>query len=166
MQLNEEGLKAVRDVSSRLDVLIIAEEVRQERQLLLDGRTNAAEYHEAKRVVDYVLADAEVVLCSYLPDRLFERAPKLRWVQCSAAGIDQWITSEDLARQITFTNARGAGAVPMAEAVLAFILGLAKNFPESFRLQSRHEWDQAGYGPRALRGRLLALSALGLSELK
>ena len=94
LQLNEESLKAVQDVSLRLDVLSIGEEVRQERQLQLDGQTNSAEYRQAERLVDEALGDAEVVLCSYLSDRLFERAPKLRWIQCSAAGIDQWITRE------------------------------------------------------------------------
>ena len=45
----------------------------------------------------------------------------------------------------------------MAEAVFAFILGLAKGFPDSFRLQSRHEWDQSKIRSEGLEGKTVGI---------
>ena len=69
-------------------------------------------------------------------------ATNLRWYQSVAAGVDQVITPELVARKIIVTNNSGVHAQNIAEHVLAMMLALARRLPGLVLAQARHEWKE------------------------
>lgn len=89
------------------------------------------------------LAAAEVMVTLNAPLDLIALAPRLRWVQAIGSGVGQFVPSRLPDGGIVLTNAAGIGATPIAEWVIARILGIAKRFEEHAELQRRHEWRQS-----------------------
>jgi phosphoglycerate dehydrogenase-like enzyme len=100
---------------------------------------------------------AEVVMALDLPKGIEELAPNLRWVQAIGAGIDH-LGDRGLPEHIVVTNAVGVAAVPIAEFVIARLLGVWKRTTDLDELQRRHEW-------KATFGRLFDSSTVGLVGL-
>ncbi|WP_280316827.1 D-2-hydroxyacid dehydrogenase [Nocardia wallacei] len=67
-------------------------------------------------------------------------ADRLRWVHVGATGVDSVMFDGLIGSDVVVTNTRGIFDVPIAEYVLAQILNFAKDLPESWRLQQRHDW--------------------------
>ena len=64
------------------------------------------------------------------PARLPERAPKLRWIQATSAGIGGFMDRTGLsASSIMVTTAAGVHAVPLSEWVLTGVLHFVKDVP-------------------------------------
>ncbi|HYV60761.1 MAG TPA: D-2-hydroxyacid dehydrogenase [Acidimicrobiia bacterium] len=103
-------------------------------------------------------ARAEVLLALDLPFGLGQLAPALRWVQAVGAGTDH-LRGAELGRGVTVTNAAGVAAVPIAEFVIARLLGIWKRFDDLADQQRRHAWEPA-YG-RQVAGLTLGLVGLG-----
>jgi glyoxylate/hydroxypyruvate reductase len=81
------------------------------------------------------------------PAKLPERAPKLRWVQATSAGIGEFLARTGLDRtDITFTTASGVHAVPLAEFVALSLLYFAKDVPLLQSLQARRQWERHQQG--------------------
>ena len=75
---------------------------------------------------------------------LFTLAPRLRWVQGTAAGTGEQLSdsgadSAMLAR-VAVTSAAGVHAAPLAEFALFGLLALAKDFDRLHELNHRREW--------------------------
>ncbi|MEX1007028.1 MAG: D-2-hydroxyacid dehydrogenase [Acidimicrobiia bacterium] len=104
-----------------------------------------------------VWANAEVVMALDLPKGIDELAPNLRWVQAIGAGIDH-LRETGLADHVVLTNAVGVAAVPIAEFVIARLLGVWKRFADLDELQRAHKW-------RATFGRVFDASTVGLVGL-
>src|SRR5258706_10169901 len=71
-----------------------------------------------------------------------------------------------LTRRITFTSARGVGAIPIAEHALGMLVGLARDFRGAIRDQlagrlDRERWWIGSGRPVDLRGRTLGLFGYG-----
>jgi phosphoglycerate dehydrogenase-like enzyme len=92
-------------------------------------------------------------------------APKLRWVHTSAVAVETLCLPELFARGILVSNTRGVQAVPIAEHVMAVLLGLAKQLPFVLDNQRQARWAQNEFvGPRLpwlLKGRTLGLVGVG-----
>ena len=56
--------------------------------------------------------------------------PSIRWVQLSAAGIEDWFEAGVIDRERTWTAAKGVYADPIAEYVLAMLFVAARRLPE------------------------------------
>lgn len=69
------------------------------------------------------------------------KAPRLRWLQVFNAGVDHPIYSEMIERGAQLTTAAGTTAVPIAQAAIAGLLMLARNFPRWLTAQREHRWD-------------------------
>jgi phosphoglycerate dehydrogenase-like enzyme len=99
---------------------------------------------------DVVLA---VATSPDLPD-LARRAP---WVHAFGTGVD------GMAREVfegrVVTCSRGASAVPIAEYVMAAMLAVEKQLPESWVTEAPERWGWARHG--TLEGRVLGLVGLG-----
>jgi phosphoglycerate dehydrogenase-like enzyme len=68
------------------------------------------------------------------------RAPQLRWVQVTSAGVD-WLFDTPLWRSnIVITNASGIHLTPIAERTLAMMLAFRAGLPTLWRYQARREW--------------------------
>ena len=86
------------------------------------------DYPEFRPDLDYqgLLARAEVLFATRIPPDVITRAPRLRWIQFTSAGVDQlWQPSLGDAN-IAVTTTRGIHAYPMAEFVMSCVLAFAK----------------------------------------
>jgi phosphoglycerate dehydrogenase-like enzyme len=94
------------------------------------------------------------------PDALPERAPHLRWIQATSAGIGAFMSRTGLdSSGITVTTAAGVHAVALTEWVLTGVLHFVKDVPDLMRRQSEHRWQRLAIG--ALAGRRAVIVGLG-----
>jgi glyoxylate/hydroxypyruvate reductase A len=94
------------------------------------------------------------------PARLAERAPALRWIQASSAGIGQFMARTGLASTgVAVTTAAGVHAAPLAEWVLTGVLHFVKDVPDLQARQREHRWDRMAV--RSLAGRRALVVGLG-----
>ncbi|MFI6344163.1 D-2-hydroxyacid dehydrogenase [Streptomyces sp. NPDC050560] len=125
------------------------------------------------------LTAADVLLVWDFSSDLVRRAwpgpgSRPRWVHTASAGVDHLLCPELVHSETVVTNARGIFDQPIAEYVAGLVIAMAKNLPETWDLQRRHEWRHretqriaggrgcvVGTGPI---GRAIAdtLSALGI----
>jgi phosphoglycerate dehydrogenase-like enzyme len=93
------------------------------------------------------------------------RAAKLRWLQTSAVAVETLCLPELFARGVAVSNTRGVQAVPIAEHVMAVVLGLSKRIPFVIENQQRANWAQNEFVgerlPWLLHGRTLGLIGVG-----
>jgi glyoxylate/hydroxypyruvate reductase len=77
-------------------------------------------------------------------EELFSLAPRLRWVQGTAAGTGEQLAGAaidaDLLGKVAVTSAAGLHAGPLAEFALFGLLALAKDVDRLLELNSRREW--------------------------
>ncbi len=91
-----------------------------------------------------------------LPDR----APRVRWIQASSAGIGQMVVRYGLERmQAVFTTASGVHTGPLAEFVLMAMLQHTKNAALARQQQHEHVWKR--FATRELAGSTLAIVGYG-----
>jgi glyoxylate/hydroxypyruvate reductase A len=94
------------------------------------------------------------------PAALPARAPRLRWVQASSAGIGQFMVRTGLAASaISFTTAAGVHAAPLAEFALSGVLHFVKDVPDLQERRRARTWDRTAVG--SLAGRRLLVVGLG-----
>lgn len=111
---------------------------------------------------DTLLAQAEV---SYdfdwqAPAELPQRAPALRWVQATSAGIGTFMQQTGLDRtKLIATTAAGVHGLPLAEFALAGALHFAKGFPQLKAWQRQRHWEL--YTASLLAGRTVTVVGMG-----
>jgi phosphoglycerate dehydrogenase-like enzyme len=107
------------------------------------------------------------------PDQLaalLEAGDRLRWISTQGAGVDRIPLDLLKARGVILTNAAGLHARPMAEHVLAMMLGIARDLPAIIRAQDRRVYDRdlgSGFEIRDARVLVIGLGGIGhaISEL-
>lgn len=99
------------------------------------------------------------------PAALPLRAPRLRWVQATSAGIGQFVTRTGLDRsEFVLTTAAGVHGRPLAEFALTGVLHFIKGVPELADRQARHHWQRyATRSVHGLRAVVIGLGSLGSS---
>ncbi|TYL92395.1 D-2-hydroxyacid dehydrogenase [Bradyrhizobium rifense] len=107
------------------------------------------------------MTDADVLLSSRFPVHLFDRARRLRWFQCSNAGVDSVLPIGDRIKGITVTNARGIHGEIISDFVIAGVTIMHWNFLQFFREQARREWRPRDVAPLAER----TLGVVGLGSI-
>ena len=94
------------------------------------------------------------------PERLLARAPRLRWVQATSAGVGAFMRRTGLHdSELTVTTAGGIHAVPLAEFAVAGALHFIKGIPELDRRRRAHMWER--YTTAQLAGRTVTVVGLG-----
>ena len=106
-----------------------------------------------------MLGQAEVIIATRIPPYLGERAPVLRWIQFTSAGVDHlWKPFLD-SGDILVTSAKGLHAIPMAEFVLSGMLMFAKDWPRLARQQREHRYEK--FMVEELHGKTVVLIGVG-----
>lgn len=96
--------------------------------------------------------------------RLLRSAPSLRWVQLPSAGIEAFADPISEFPQLTWTSAKGAYALPVAEHALALTLALLRNLPLRARATS---WGApSGTSLHGLRVLLIGAGGIGMEILR
>lgn len=109
------------------------------------------------------LAETEVLYAwSAIPRP--EDAPRLRWVQFHSAGIDHVKGHPILDCDVALTTTSGVHAVPIAEYVMASILGWAHRLPRMLTYQRRGIWPGGRWSkfvPQELFGATIGILGYG-----
>jgi phosphoglycerate dehydrogenase-like enzyme len=162
--LNPELVQQIEAVDPRLEVRALGQEARH----LFRRYPSEAEAQTARKELEEAISWAEVlfgfwgpVLVELYPDpeTLRQRAPNLRWVQLTSAGVDRAARSGLLESEILLTNASGLHATPIGEFVLCVILMFCKGAPMFVRAQERREWVR--YMPQELFGKTVGVVGMG-----
>ncbi len=130
---------------TRLNLCILYSQVPQEELAAIRALAPQADVAcPSREEQDEALADAEIVFGSPSQEQL-ERARNVRWIHIPTAGADRFVRS-DLVRErgITITNSSGCFGIPIAEHVLALMLGLTRKLGVTVRNQARSEWVRPG----------------------
>ncbi|MGZ8263841.1 MAG: D-2-hydroxyacid dehydrogenase [Burkholderiales bacterium] len=94
-------------------------------------------------ILDEALKTADFMINSYPPrDRLRERAPKLKWVQTTGAGLDAILPLDWLPHGITLTNNRGAHGRKAEDSVTLALLAIHMRLPALVQQQQDKVWKQ------------------------
>ncbi len=165
--LDEELVRQIEGVDARLDVRVLGQEARQ----LFRGQRrypSELEAQTARRELEEAMSDAEVLFGFWggplvelypTPEALRRRAPHLRWLQLTSAGVDRAARSGLLESDLMVTSASGLHATPIGEYVLCVMLMFCKGAPRFVRAQERREWVR--YMPQELYGKTVGIVGLG-----
>ncbi len=111
------------------------------------------------KLLDALLADADIICGLTLPKNVIARAPNLKWVQMMWAGVDSFLDSEFRQSSVTMTTVSGIHASPIGEFVLELMLMFVKQAPLCFHLKQERQWKQ--YIPTVLRHKTVGIVGLG-----
>lgn len=115
---------------------------------------------EAARNYSQLMGAAEVLFTTpVVPADLQTSAPRLRWIQSTAAGADRLLDNPLARSGVAITTASGIHAIPIGEYVIAAILAFAKGFPAAIHSQEHHEWRD--YLTSEIHGKTLGIIGLG-----
>lgn len=129
----------------------------------LGDRIEVLEGNDAAADRDALLTRAEVLLLGYpVPDVIAARAPHLRWVHHSRAGVSNMYQSDLWTSTIELTSSRGAVAVrAIAEYAMAGIFYFARGLDAAIAQQSEGRVSREGYRMAPVRGSTLGVIGLG-----
>ena len=92
-------------------------------------------------------------------ERVWEMAPRVRWVHVSSAGLDTLLFPALVESAATLTNARGAFSWSLGEFTLGAILFFAKDLRRMVRSQQAGRWDP--FDLEAVEGKTLGIVGYG-----
>lgn len=111
-------------------------------------------------VLDHALREAVLVIgVPSHRERLADRAPHLRWVHATSAGVDGVLPLTWLPRSVAFTNNRGAHGVKAEQYMRMAYSLLHTRMPEIIANQQRGHWEQLFSG--SLAGKAAVIVGLG-----
>ena len=168
LPLADELHDTIRTTDRRLNVTALT---RAQRRVYRDGRPLWAGYPEPPRAEDEseeearerlrpILRETEVLLTNpIVPDDIVERAPALKWLQLTSAGVDRLLDAPVVQSNVTVTTASGIHAVPISEYVIGAMLALAKGLPRALRSQQERIWRP--YWPDELEEKTVGVLGMG-----
>jgi phosphoglycerate dehydrogenase-like enzyme len=152
-------VEQMRAVDPRIRVEALS---RPERILLRGGELSEAESTDDLRAtLASKLAETDVILgWPDVTEDLLQRAPRLRWIHVSSAGVDELLGNAAFeSGRITVTNSSGVSAVAIGEYILCTMLMLAKRQPRFIRQQTEQRWQR--HRTSELAGKTLGIVGLG-----
>jgi len=164
----DELQEMIRAADVRLEVTALT---RAQRRVYRGGRPLWAGYPEPPRAEDEsedearerlepILRETEVILSNpIVPDDIVERAPALKWLQLTSAGVDRLLDAPVVRSHVTVTTASGIHAVPISEYVIGAMLAFAKGLPRAFRAQQERAWRP--YWPEELEAKTVGVLGMG-----
>jgi phosphoglycerate dehydrogenase-like enzyme len=116
----------------------------------------AADDHDLARRLE----DADALLATMrFPQEVLARARRLRWIQVTAAGVEQFMTTPHLPRGVKITRLVGTFGPRMAEYAFAYALAIVQDVPRALRQQAARNWEPFDQG--SLHGKTLAVVGVG-----
>ena len=94
-------------------------------------------------ILDEALKTADVMINSIPPrERLRERAPRLKWIQTTGAGIDSLMPLDWLPQDVVLTNNTGAHGAKAEDSCAMALLMLNSRLPQVMTNQRERRWQQ------------------------
>ncbi len=111
-------------------------------------------------ILDESLKTADFMINSLPPkEDLGKRAPKLKWIQTTGAGVDALLPLTWLPEGITLTNNRGAHGAKAEDSCALALLALHTRLPETLQHQQNRVWKQILTAP--IEGRTAVVVGFG-----
>lgn len=146
---NLEIIKRIEAVDPAIEVYEIAELDRADR----NGND------DARRKLDALLAEAEIIFGAPPPRNIIARSPKLKWIQTPLAGINNLLLPEIINSSVIITNTKGIHNTQVSEWVLTLMLMLVKQTHELFKSQQDRRWQP--FSPGLLESKTVGILGLG-----
>ena len=138
----EEGYRSqIAAVDPRIRVFYAAEQIAAETKRPR-GPIDQAPDEGADVELDSLLREAEVIYGLRFPQNILERAPRLKWVQTSSAGVDTLLDTKLWQSDVILTTTSGIHVIPMREHVLGMMLMFVRHAPIYFVNKQRKVWIQ------------------------
>ncbi len=158
----------VRNLSPRVALAYAGELLASESYMLRERSPNSAsDLARISEDIDNMFAGAEVVFAPALPfpnilSRFSpDKSPRLKWVQALSTGVDQFVPSGLLDRDVVITTGRGLGSLAIAEHVIWAVLTLNRNMYQRFLDQSNKVWGRGRVPTRLLTVQTIGILGLG-----
>lgn len=125
------------------------------------GVADGLEVHAMKRAdpVPDALAERAEMLVAWKPGPVLRRMSRLRWIQAMTAGVEEWLESPDLRRDVTLCCARGSHRLSMPENILGALFHLTKPYMAIALDQRESRWTRRMSVPLA--GKTLGILGIG-----
>jgi phosphoglycerate dehydrogenase-like enzyme len=133
-----------------------------ERALAHAGLADRIEFHGVRndQPIPAELAARGEILVGWRPaPGLLAAMPKLRWIQSTTAGMENWLADPDLRSDILLSCARGSHRIQMPENILGALFFLTKPLLACALDQRESRWTRRISQPLA--GRTLGILGLG-----
>ena len=132
-----------------------------EQALARTGLIDRVELHtlKADQTLPEDLAARTEILMGQRPGGYLKGMPRLRWIQAMTAGVDPWLASRDLNKDVTLCCARGTHRGSMPENILGAIFHLTKPYMAIALDQRESRWTKRMSVPLA--GKTLGVLGLG-----
>jgi phosphoglycerate dehydrogenase-like enzyme len=75
-----------------------------------------------------------------VPENIVDLAPRLKWIQCPLAGVDQILNTSIVNSKVLITNASGIHGPAISELVLAMMLDFARNMVQCYEMKQQKDW--------------------------
>jgi phosphoglycerate dehydrogenase-like enzyme len=129
---SDENMRKIAAVSPEINL--------KEASVLLSEEQNGDFSH--KKDLDALFSGAEVLLARSLPNNVIKRAPRLKWIQMTFAGMESIVRDKDLVESpVKLTNASGIQAAAISEYVITLMLAFDKHLPTFAQLKREKKWQ-------------------------
>ena len=133
-----------------------------ERALASAGLADRIEFHGIRNdqsVPEALAARCEILVGWRPAPGLLASMPRLRWIQSTTAGMENWLGDAALRRDVLLSCARGSHRIQMPENILAALFFLTKPFLACALDQRESRWTRRVSQPLA--GKTLGILGLG-----
>jgi len=99
-------------------------------------------FHKAAEVSDLSAIDVMIMFGIEIRDQMLRDAPRLKWIQSLATGVDHFLRCPSLRRDVLITSGRGIHGVPMREHVLYLMLTISHDAKRQVEDHQQHVWQR------------------------
>jgi len=100
-------------------------------------------FHKAAEVSsDLSAIDVMNMFGIEIRDQMLRDAPRLKWIQSLATGVDHFLRCPSLRRDVLITSGRGIHGVPMREHVLYLMLTISHDAKRQVEDHQQHVWQR------------------------
>lgn len=118
-------------------------------------------FHKAAEVgSDLADIDVMIMFGIELRDFMLSGAPKLKWIQSLATGVDHFLRSPSLKPEVLITSGRGIHGPPMREQVIYMMMGVSRDVVRLAGDQKAHFWERRLWS--TLHGKTAVIAGTGV----
>ena len=100
-------------------------------------------FHKAAEVSgDLSAIDVMIMFGIEIRDQMLRDAPRLKWIQSLATGLDHFLRCPSLRPDVLITSGRGIHGVPMRGHVLYLMLAITHDAKRQVEDQQQHVWER------------------------
>jgi phosphoglycerate dehydrogenase-like enzyme len=118
-------------------------------------------FHEAAEVTDD-LADVDVMMMFGIEvrDHMLQEAPRLKWIQSLATGVDHFLRCPSLKPDVLITSGRGIHGPTMREQVVYMMMAVSRDADRNAADKKAHFWERRFWS--TLHGKTTVIVGVGV----